>query len=125
MTHATCEKCARSVGKVNVMGNILMIMIKGYLGVVGGSKGLIADASDGAAVMINLGSRHGVRVGQTYNALEEGEPVEVGGRVIAHRQKPVGKIKVTSVEEDFALCETLNLRDGASLSKEMKIQMTH
>ena len=44
MKHSTCEKCARSVGMVNVGGNILMILIKAYMGVVGGSKGLIADA---------------------------------------------------------------------------------
>ncbi len=52
MKHATCEKCARSVGKVNVVGNILMILIKGYLGVVGGSKGLIADAIHSSADLL-------------------------------------------------------------------------
>ena len=44
MKYAACEKCSRSVGMVNVLGNILMIALKGYLGVVGGSKGLIAEA---------------------------------------------------------------------------------
>jgi len=44
MKYSACEECTRSVGKVNIIGNILMILIKGYLGVVGGSKGLIADA---------------------------------------------------------------------------------
>ena len=52
MKHATCEKCARSVGKVNVVGNTLMILIKGYLGVVGGSKGLIADAIHSCADLL-------------------------------------------------------------------------
>ena len=52
MKHLACEKCARSVGKVNIVGNILMISIKGYLGVVGGSKGLIADAIHSCADLL-------------------------------------------------------------------------
>jgi len=52
MKHAGCERCARSVGKVNVVGNILMILIKGYLGVVAGSKGLIADAIHSSADLL-------------------------------------------------------------------------
>ncbi|MBI2423125.1 MAG: tetratricopeptide repeat protein [Candidatus Hydrogenedentes bacterium] len=85
-------------------------------------KGLIADASDEAAVLINLGTKHGVAVGQVFNVLEEGEPVEVGGRVIAHRQKPVGKLEVTSVEVDYATCKLTNKRDGLVIAKEMKIK---
>ena len=52
MRHAACEKCAQSVGKVNIIGNIMMIVIKGYLGVVGGSKGLIADAIHSSADLL-------------------------------------------------------------------------
>ena len=49
MKYKACEKCAQTVGTVNVIGNTLMILIKGYLGVVGGSKGLIADAIHSSA----------------------------------------------------------------------------
>ncbi len=52
MKHAACEKCARSVGTVNVIGNILMIAVKGYLGVVAGSKGLLADAIHSCADLL-------------------------------------------------------------------------
>ncbi len=52
MKYAACKKCAQSVGKVNVVGNILMILIKGYMGVVGGSKGLIADAVHSCADLL-------------------------------------------------------------------------
>lgn len=52
MKHASCEGCARSVGTVNVIGNIMMILIKGYLGVVAGSKGLIADAVHSSADLL-------------------------------------------------------------------------
>jgi len=50
--HAACKKCIASVGNVNIMGNILMIALKGYLGVVGGSKGLIADAIHSCADLL-------------------------------------------------------------------------
>jgi len=52
MKYKACEKCAKMVGTVNVLGNILMILIKGYLGVVGGSKGLIADAIHSSADLL-------------------------------------------------------------------------
>ncbi len=85
-------------------------------------KGLIADASDESAVIINLGSRHGVAEGQTFDVLQEGKPIEVGGRVIARRQRTVGKLVVTGVETDYAICRVTNLRDGITLAKEMKVQ---
>lgn len=85
-------------------------------------KGLVADAADESNVIINLGGKHGVSVGQVFNVLEEGEPIEVGGRVIAHRQKPVGKLEVTEVNEDYAICKLTNKRDGLQLAKEMKIK---
>ncbi|KPA19045.1 magnetosome protein MamB [Candidatus Magnetomorum sp. HK-1] len=52
MKYAACEKCANSVGKVNIIGNILMILIKGYMGVVGRSSGLIADAIHSSADLL-------------------------------------------------------------------------
>ncbi|NVM23459.1 MAG: cation transporter [Desulfobacterales bacterium] len=52
MKYAACEKCARSVGMVNVVGNTTMILVKGYMGVVGGSKGLIADAIHSCADLL-------------------------------------------------------------------------
>lgn len=52
MKYKACAKCAASVGMVNVVGNILMIVIKGYMGVVGGSKGLIADAIHSCADLL-------------------------------------------------------------------------
>jgi tetratricopeptide (TPR) repeat protein len=85
-------------------------------------KGLIADAEDANAIILNVGKKHGVTAGQEFIVLSEGEPVEVGGRVIAHRQKPVGKLKVTQVEEEYALAETVSVNEGVTLAKEMKVR---
>ena len=52
MKYAACQKCAKSVGTVNVIGNIMMITIKGYLGVVGESKALIADSIHSCADLL-------------------------------------------------------------------------
>ena len=52
MKYAACKKCAGSAGSVNIAGNILMILIKSYMGIVGGSKGLIADAIHSCADLL-------------------------------------------------------------------------
>ena len=52
MRHASCKQCAKNVGPVNIIGNILMICIKGYMGVAGQSKGLIADAIHSCADLL-------------------------------------------------------------------------
>jgi cation diffusion facilitator family transporter len=52
MKYAACARCANSVGMVTICGNIMMIVLKGYLGVVGGSKGLIADAIHSCADLL-------------------------------------------------------------------------
>lgn len=85
-------------------------------------KGLIADATDENAVMINLGRKYGVKEGQTFIALKEGQPVQVGGRTIAKKQEPAAKLVVTSVEDDYATCKVEKKVEGAQLAKEMKIK---
>ena len=85
-------------------------------------KGLIADAASDDAIIINLGKKHGVKEGQVFTAYVDGDPIEVGGRVIAHRQKPVGKLTVTAVEDDYAVCNATNKAEGASFANEMKVK---
>lgn len=85
-------------------------------------KGLIADASGDDTIIINLGKTHGVKEGQEFTVYVDGDPIEVGGRVIAHRQKPVGKLTVTAVEQDYAVCKAANKAEGITFAKEMKIK---
>ncbi|HOZ46778.1 MAG TPA: tetratricopeptide repeat protein [Candidatus Hydrogenedentes bacterium] len=86
-------------------------------------KGLIADATSEEAIMINLGKAHGVEVGQHFTILEEGEPIEVGGRVIAYRPKPIGLLEVTEVEDAYAVCKVVKKNEGVQLAKEMKVKV--
>lgn len=85
-------------------------------------QGLIADAASNDAVIVNLSKKHGAKEGMVFNILEDGDPIKVGGKVIAHRQKPVGRLTLTSVEDDYAIGTASNLRDGVSLTPEMKIK---
>ncbi|HOV60848.1 MAG TPA: tetratricopeptide repeat protein [Candidatus Hydrogenedentes bacterium] len=85
-------------------------------------KGLLADVTDKERVMINLGGRHGVRPGQSFTILEEGPPVEAGGRVIAYRSKPVGHLIVNEVEAEFAVGAVTAIQDGVTLRANMKIR---
>ncbi|MCF6286632.1 MAG: hypothetical protein L3K26_15775 [Candidatus Hydrogenedentes bacterium] len=85
-------------------------------------QGLIADAASNDAVIVNLNKKHGAKVGMVFNILQDGAPIKVGGKVIAHRQKPVGRLTLTSVEDDYAIGTASNLRDGVVLAGEMKIK---
>lgn len=85
-------------------------------------RGLIADASSEDAIIINLGRNHGAAEGQRFAVLEEGAPIEVGGRVIAHRQRQVAVIEITTLEEEYAIGTLVEKRDGATLAKGMKIK---
>ena len=85
-------------------------------------QGLIADAESDDAVMINLGQSSGINKGQKFVVIEEGEPIEVGGKVIAHRQRKVAEIEVTEVEEAYSICKVSKKRDNIKLAKDMKIK---
>ncbi len=53
MRYPACQRCTRSVGAVNVGGNLALSVIKGFLGVVGGSQALVADAIHSLADLIS------------------------------------------------------------------------
>ena len=84
-------------------------------------KGLIAEA-DNDSVIINLGARHGVADGMEFSVMVDGDPIEVGGRIIAHRQSPVAKLRVTEVQSEYAVCEVSYKKEGVTLEKEMKVK---
>jgi tetratricopeptide (TPR) repeat protein len=103
-----------------VVGSVTADVVKGLVDDAE-LKGLIADASDEEAVIINLGKLHGVRVGQRFTALKPGEPIEVGGRIIERPQK-VAVLEVTEAEDDYAICSVVKKREGVTLEKETHIK---
>ena len=49
---------------------------------------------------------------------EDGAPVEVDGEVVGHKQKTVGTLEVTKVEDGFAYAKPV---DGASFKKDQHL----
>lgn len=89
-------------------------------------RGLVADAADESAVLTNLTALHGVKPGQQFTVLQEGEPVQAGGRVIAYKQRPVAKIEITGFDEQtgLAIAKVIDKREGIQLATDMKIKIT-
>jgi len=55
MRYRACQLCSQSIGPVNIGGNLALTAIKGYLGVVGGSQALVADAVHSLADLLSSG----------------------------------------------------------------------
>lgn len=64
-------------------------------------KGRIVSV-EGDKAIINIGRRHGLAQGQTFNVLVRGEPIELNGRVLGYKDTRIGQVTVTEVDEQFA-----------------------
>lgn len=64
-------------------------------------KGRVA-AVDGGQVIINLGSKHGVKAGQSFNVLMRGEAIELNGRVLGYKDRRIARLTVTQVDDGLA-----------------------
>ena len=62
--------------------------------------GLIADAT-GGSLILNIGSRAGVKVGDTYKVMREGRVVKdpTTGKVLRRVETQVGEVQITDVDE--------------------------
>lgn len=70
-------------------------------------KGRIASL-EGSTVLLNLGKKHGVRVGENFNVLGKREAVELNGKILGYRETPLGQLEVTAVEEGFAQAKAVD-----------------
>jgi hypothetical protein len=61
-------------------------------------KGRVA-AVEGERAIINLGKKHGVAVGQVFNVLSQGEPIELNGRILGYKETRIAQVTVTEVQE--------------------------
>jgi len=59
-------------------------------------------AVEGERAIINLGKKHGLTPGQTFNVLTRGEPIELNGRVLGYRENRIAQVTVTEVQELLA-----------------------
>jgi tetratricopeptide (TPR) repeat protein len=76
-------------------------------------RGKIASV-DGDEVIVGIGRKHGAQRGSRFRVVEDGEAVEVDGEVIGHKQKTIGTLEVTRVEDAFAYAKAV---DGLGFRK--------
>lgn len=81
-------------------------------------KGRVA-AIDGSKVAINLGKRHGVRPGQSFNVLTRGEAIELNGRVLGYKENRIARLTVTEVEDGLAWASAAEV--SGALEKNQRI----
>jgi tetratricopeptide (TPR) repeat protein len=81
-------------------------------------KGRIVSV-DGDRAIINLGKKHGLKIGQTFNVLIRGEPIELNGRVLGYKETRIAQVTVTEVEELLAYGRIAEVK--APLEKNQRI----
>jgi len=65
-------------------------------------KGKIASVEPGDQVIVNLGSRHGIKPGTKLKIISDGEPIVVDGKTIGYKKKRVGLLEIVEVEEGLS-----------------------
>lgn len=81
-------------------------------------KGRVA-AVDGQQVIINLGRKHGVKAGQSFNVLTRGEPIELNGRVLGYKEQRIARLTVTQVDDGLAYASAAEV--SGALEKNQRI----
>ena len=65
---------------------------------------------NGAHVLINLGSNQGVVQGTHFDIIEEQAPIEFKGKVLKAAPKPIARLEVYKVDDDFSYAMLSNQR---------------
>ncbi len=81
-------------------------------------KGRIA-AIDGQQAILNLGRKHGVAVGQSFNVLSRGEPIELNGRVLGYKESRIAQVTITEVQDLLSYGRIANAQ--AALEKNQRV----
>jgi len=80
-------------------------------------KGKIASV-EGDEIIVGVGRKHGAQQGLRFRVVEDGEAVMVDGEVVGHKQKTVGTLEVTKVEDGFAYARAV---DGTTFKKDQHL----
>ncbi|MCW5611620.1 MAG: caspase family protein [Rubrivivax sp.] len=81
-------------------------------------KGRVVDVQ-GPQAIINLGRKHGVAAGQSFNVLSRGEPIEHNGRILGYRETRIARLTVTQVDELLAYAQLAEVQ--APVEKNQRI----
>jgi hypothetical protein len=81
-------------------------------------KGRVVSV-DGKSAIINLGKKHGLTTGQSFNVLVRGEAIELNGRVLGYKESRIAQLAVTEVQDQLAF--TRIVESTAALEKNQRI----
>ena len=76
-------------------------------------------AMDGPRAILNLGRKHGLTVGQTFNVLGRGEAIESNGRVLGYKEVKLAQLTVTEVDELLAYAKVENA--AGAIEKQQRV----
>lgn len=80
-------------------------------------KGKIASV-EGAEILVGVGRKHGAQPGVRFRVVEDGEAVKVDGEVVGHKQKTIGTLELTKIEDGFAYAKAV---DGGGFQKDQHV----
>jgi tetratricopeptide (TPR) repeat protein len=81
-------------------------------------KGRVVSV-DGQNTIINLGKKHGLSTGQSFNVLVRGEAIELNGRVLGYKESRIAQLAVTEVQDLLAYARIVE--STAALEKNQRI----
>ena len=81
-------------------------------------KGRVVSV-DGERAIINIGKKHGLTTGQTFNVLSRGEAIELNGRILGYKDTRIAQVTVTEVEDLLAYGRIAEVR--APLERNQRI----
>ncbi|MGH7856361.1 MAG: tetratricopeptide repeat protein [Candidatus Binatia bacterium] len=76
-------------------------------------RGKIASV-ESDEIIVGVGKKHGAQTGLQFKVVEDGDPIQVDGEVIGHKQRTVGTLELTKVEDGFAYAKSVS---GAKFAK--------
>ncbi|MGH7822707.1 MAG: CsgG/HfaB family protein, partial [Candidatus Binatia bacterium] len=70
-------------------------------------RGKIASV-ESEEIIVGVGKKHGAQTGLQFKVVEDGDPIQVDGEVIGHKQRTVGTLELTKVEDGFAYAKSVS-----------------
>ena len=61
----------------------------------------------GDTLYIDQGVNAGIRVGEIFNIVREGNPITKNGVIVAMTQIPIGKAKITEINAEYSICKVI------------------
>ena len=78
--------------------------------------GRVADLS-GENIYIDLGSEHGLQVGDELSVVRETAPLEVNGKIVGMKTIPITKVKIVEVNAEYSVCKVVSTENGTPVKK--------